>query len=429
MQKAHKIALAGTLVYAMANLLVGPAFAQTAPEIPKVAVRFAHEPYFDHTQSIIGLKQNWFKDVGITFEPDNKGIVVNAGDVSAVYSSGRVDVISGSAQIFIPTARALPPPKMFFYSDIFQGYALMAQPDGNYKSFQEFAAGGMGPNEAFKATIAQMRGKRFAFPTEAPIKGFINLSLQKGGVTLSDLQAIGAPDDSANVAMMEAKRADFQVGGVPSRITLQTAGFKPILTSGDLAAYAKPTADSTELRAVFQDGWLASEAWINANYDTVLRMVSVGFRINQYIADHPDDAAAIHTPFVNSVAGTSFKDAQAKIAYSGLDPFGTFDQQNGWIVDKSNPLNAGYVIGSAIKVYEEQGLLGPGELTWDKFTIVNKVYGDLLDYKSKTDVVLKQSEGKTLDPSAKALVDKAKIFYANFDYLDAYRFAKAASGG
>jgi hypothetical protein len=57
----------------------------------KVAVRFAHEPYFDHTQSIIGLKQNWFKDVGITFEPDNKGIVVNAGDVSAVYSSGRVE--------------------------------------------------------------------------------------------------------------------------------------------------------------------------------------------------------------------------------------------------------------------------------------------------------------------------------------------------
>jgi ABC-type nitrate/sulfonate/bicarbonate transport system substrate-binding protein len=429
MRTPNKTTVTGALICAGIGLLTGGALAQTAPEIPNVSVRFAHEPYFDHTQSIIGLKQNWFKDVGITFEPDNKGIVVNAGDVSAVYSSGRVDVISGSAQIFIPTARTLSPPKMFFYSDIFQGYALMAQPDGHYKSFQEFVAGGMSPDDAFKATMAQMKGKRFAFPTEAPIKGFINLSLQKGGITLGDLQAVGAPDDSANVAMMEAKRSDFQVGGVPSRITLETASFKPILTSGDLAAYAKPTADSVELRAVFQDGWLASDKWINANYDTVLRMVSVGFRINQYIADHPDDAAAIHTPFVNSVAGTNFKDAQAKIAYSGLDPFGTFEQQKGWILDKNNPLNAEYVIGSAIKVYEEQGLLKPSEVTWDKFTVVNKVYDDLLNYRNKTDGVLKQLEGKTLSPGAKALVDKAKSFYAGFDYLDAYRFASAASGG
>jgi ABC-type nitrate/sulfonate/bicarbonate transport system substrate-binding protein len=429
MQIPIKMTIASVIISAGVGLIAGGALAQAVPEIPSVSVRFAHEPYFDHTQSIIGLKQNWFKDVGITFEPDNKGIVVNAGDVSAVYSSGRVDVISGSAQIFIPTSRTLPPPKMFFYSDIFQGYALMAQPEGHYKSFQEFVTGGMSPDDAFKATIAQMKGKRFAFPTEAPIKGFINLSLQKGGITLGDVQAVGAPDDSANVAMMEAKRADFQVGGVPSRITLETAGFKPILTSGDLAAYAKPTADSVELRAVFHDGWLASDKWIDANYDTVLRMVSVGFRINQFIADHPDDAAAIHTPFVNSVAGTSFKDAQAKIAYSGLDPFGTFEQQKGWILDKSNPLNAEYVIGSAIRVYEEQGLLKPAEVTWDRFTVVNKVYNDLLDYRTKTDTTLKQLDSKTLSPSAKALVDKAKTSYANFDYLDAYRFAQAASGG
>src|SRR5262249_47675742 len=152
------------------------------------------------------------------------------------------------------------------------------------------------------------------------IKGFIDLSMQKGGITLGDLDAVGAPDDSSNVALMQAKRADFQVGGVPSRLTLEQAGFKPILTSGDLAAYAKPSADSVELRAVFQDGWLATDKWINDNYETALRIASVGFRINQFIADHPDDAAAIHTPYLNSVAGTNFENGAAKIAYSGLDP-------------------------------------------------------------------------------------------------------------
>ncbi|MDF2759505.1 MAG: hypothetical protein K0S99_2137, partial [Thermomicrobiales bacterium] len=31
--------------------------ATPAPEIPQVTVAFGHEPYFDHTQAIIGIEQ------------------------------------------------------------------------------------------------------------------------------------------------------------------------------------------------------------------------------------------------------------------------------------------------------------------------------------------------------------------------------------
>ena len=270
---------------------------------------------------------------------------------------------------------------------------------------------------------------RFAFPTEAAIKGFIDLSIQKGGMTLGDVDAVGAPDDAANVALMQAGRADFQVGGVPSRMTLQIAGYKPILTSGDLAAYAGPSADSIELRAVFHDGWVASDEWIEANYETVLRLASVGFRINQFINDHPDDAAAIHTPFLNSVAGTNFADEVANVAYTSLDPFWTFDAQTGWIVDKANPLNAEYVIGSAIKIYEEQGLFEEGEYSWDQFTLAHRVYNDLVKYKSDAEAILAELEGAELSDEAAALRDQAQAFHAAFDFFDAYRFAKAAAGG
>jgi len=419
----------GAAVAITAAMGMTGAFAQDAPEIPKVEVRFAHFPYFDHTQSIIGLHNGWFEDVGITFTPDDVGIVINAEDASAVFASGRVDVMSASAQLFLPAAKTLPPFKVLFYADIFQGYAIMAQPDSGAKSFDEFIAEGMSPDDAFKATMEQLRGKRFAFPTEAAIKGFIDLAVGKGGLTLSDVETVGAPGDSANVALMQAGRADFQVGGVPSRMTLEIAGFKPILNSGNLAAYAGPSADSTELRAVFHDGWVASDAWIEANYDTVLRLASVGFRINQYINEHADEAAAIHTPFLNSVAGTDFANEVAKIAYDNLDPFWTFDQQAGWITDKSNPLNAEYVIGSAIKLYEEQGLFQPGEFTFDQFTVVDRVYADLLDYKGKTDALFTELEAETLSPEATALLDQAKAQYAAFNFLDAHRFAVAASGG
>ncbi len=403
--------------------------AAEAPEIPQVKVRFAHFPYFDHTQSIIGLEQGWFDEVGITFDPEPHGIVVQASEASAVFASGRVDVMSASAQLFLPAAPTLPPLKVFHYADIFQGYAVMAQPDGGAKSFQEILGEGMTPDDAFKATMDQLRGMRFAFPTEAAIKGFIDLSIQKGGMTLEDVDAVGAPDDAANVALMQAGRADFQVGGVPSRMTLQIAGFKPILTSGDLAAYAGPSADSIELRAVFHDGWVASDEWINANYETVLRLTSVGFRINQFINDHADEAAAIHTPFLNSVAGTSFANEVANVAYTSLDPFWTFDAQTGWIVDKDNPLNAEYVIGSAIKIYEEQGLFQEGEYSWDQFTLAHQVYNDLAKYKSDAEAILADLEGSELSDDAAALRDKAMAFHAAFDFLDAYRFAKAAAGG
>jgi ABC-type nitrate/sulfonate/bicarbonate transport system substrate-binding protein len=418
--RSFRAAFAAGLAVAAANAWAAP------PDIPQVQVRFSHSPYFDHTQSIIGLKQGWFKDVGITFVPNAIGIVTLAEDANAVFASGRIDVQSTSAQFFLPSAKTLPPYKIFVYADIFQGYAMMGQPDANLKSFTEFRAEGKSPDEAFKATMGQMKGKRFAFPTEAAIKGFIDLALQKGGLTLSDVEAVGAPGDPANVAMMEAKRADFQVGGVPSRLTLQIAGFKPILTSGDLAAYATASADSTELRAIFQDGWVATDAWINANYETVLRLASVCYRINQFINDHPNAAADIHTPFLNSVAGTNFKNDVAKIAYSGLDPFGTFDQQAAWILDDKSPLNAKYVIGSAIKLYEEKGLFKPGELTWDQFTIVPKVYHDLLQYRAKTDEALSKI-GSSPSAEAAPLVEKAKAFYAAFDFLDAYRFASVAA--
>ena len=41
--------------------------------------------------------------------------------------------------------------------------------------------------------------------------------------------------------------------------------------------------------------------------------------------------------------------------------------------------------------------------------------------------MLEKLKGATLSPDKQALADKAKTFYANFDFLDAYRLALAAS--
>lgn len=396
-----------------------------APEIPQVTVTFGHEPYFDHTQAIIAIEQGWFEEVGITLAPDNQGIVVGGDEALAVFASGRVEVLSGSAQLLMPAADRLPPFKMFFFADIFQGYAILAQPDANYTSFTEFIEQGMEPDEAFQAAVGQMAGKIFAYPPEAAIKGFIDLSLAKGGVTLGDMET-NVAEDSANVALMQGGRADFQVGGVPSRLTLESAGFKPILTSADLAQYAQASADSAELRAVFHDGWLATDEWLAANHDTALRLASVGFRVNAFINDSPEEAMAIHTPFLNSVAGTDFDNSIATVAYESLHPFLPFDEQQAWHLDPESPLNGEYVIGSAIKLYEEQGVFQPGQHTWSDFSVAHEMYQELVDYRDRASALIDEVDAAGAEGAVADLLEEAKRNFEILNYLDAFRFGEAA---
>ena len=421
------------VIAVVALLLMGAAPLATAtlaqeadtPDIPEVTVEFGHEPYFDHTQGIIAIDQGWFEEVGITLAPDGQGIVVGGDEALSVFASGRIDVLSGSAQLLMPAAQNLPSFKMFFFADIFQGYALLAQPDGGYTSFAEFIEQGLEPEEAYRETMAQMVGKIFAYPPEAAIKGFIDLAMEKGGITLDDMEN-NIAEDSANVALMQAGRADFQVGGVPSRLTLESAGFKPILTSADLAQYAEPSADSVELRAVFHDGWLATDEWIEENHDTVLRMASVGFRINQYIADHPEEAMAIHTPFLNSVAGTDFDNSVAEVAYATLHPFLPFDEQAGWHLDSENPMNGQHVIGSAIQLYEEEGIFEGGQFTWEDFSVAHEIYQELVDLRDQAGAIIAELEAQGVEGDAADLLAQAQHHYEIFNFLDAARFAEAA---
>ena len=399
--------------------------APAIPEIPRVDVRFAHEPYGDHTQASIGVKKGWFDQVGINLVDGGK--VISSENAVAVFPSGQVDVMSASVPLFLGAVRQLPAFKGFFYGDMFQGYALMAQPDKGYKSVEEFMASGASREQAIKDAVQQMRGKRFGYPSEMAIKGFINLALQRGGLSLSDLKSVIA-EDSRTAAMMISGDLDFEVGGVPAHLTLQSKGFKPIITSFDLAASAKPSADSEELRAVFHDGWVASDKWIKDHYDTVLRLSSVGWRINQFIHDHEDEAMELHIPFLNQAAGTNFDKNTFRVVYHSLDPFLTFDQQNDWFNNDSSPMSEKYVLGSHIRSYEEKGFFKPGEFKTEDFSIAAKVYNEMAAHKQAADKQIKEGQGLVGDstPKAKELLGEAVKQYDAFNFYDADRFSKAA---
>jgi ABC-type nitrate/sulfonate/bicarbonate transport system substrate-binding protein len=391
-----------------------------ATEIPKATVRFAHEPYFDHTQASIALEKGWFKDVGITIDPDNKGVVPQSDQVAGFIASNRVDVASASAQLLMPSVGKLPPVKLFTLGDLFKGYALMGPSDA--QTYQQMVEGGADPATALKQSVEQMRGKRFCFPSEAAIKGFITQVVKAGGLKLDDMDTTVAPD-AQTTSLMQGGRCDYQVGGVPSRLTLQLAGFKPVLTAGDLAANAEPSADSAELQAVFHDGWVATDEWLDANEDTALRLLSVSLRINQFIHDDPKAASAIHTPFLNSVAGTDFTvELAPKVVYPSLDPFLTFDEQQKTCTDDSDPLNPKYLIGSSIKLYESQGVFKPGQYAVEDLSRACEMVARMADLKRQAAAALKD-----VGDSGSQLAKDAQAQFDAFNYLDALKLAKGAA--
>ena len=66
-------------------------------------------------------------------------------------------------------------------------------------------------------------------------------------------------------------------------------------------------------------------------------------------------------------------------------------------------------------------------MTSDDVVWGGPIWRQMVEYRTKSDDLLKKLSGATLTPEKQQLVEKAKSFYANFDFLDAYRLALAAS--
>jgi hypothetical protein len=84
--------------------------------------------------------------------------------------------------------------------------------------------------------------------------------------------------------------------------------------------------------------------------------------------------------------------------------------------------------GAIIKNYAEHGIIPEGSVTPDQIIWAAPIWHQMVDYRSKTDGLMKGLEGKSLSADKKALLGKAKEYYGWYDFLDAYRFATAAAG-
>ena len=95
--------------------------------------------------------------------------------------------------------------------------------------------------------------------------------------------------------------------------------------------------------------------------------------------------------------------------------------------DKQSTTYYANVWTAVIKNFEEHNIIPTGKVTADDVVWGGPIWRQMMDYRTKTDEILKKLSGASLTPDKQKLVDQAKTFYADYDFLDAYRLALAAS--
>jgi ABC-type nitrate/sulfonate/bicarbonate transport system substrate-binding protein len=417
--KSFALVLCAVAALASAALSVsckgGPAESQPT----QVNVRFGMLPYGDHTYAIIGVQKGWFRDVGINLDYR----VIKVDEAVSYLRNGSLDVASCPPGVIFAANDSNPGVVSFVFGSVFQGYGIMARPDPKIRSFSEFVASGLSSADALKAAVSQMRSKTFAYPSEAAIKPFIDLVLKKGGLSRNDFHSL-VQDDPLTVNAMRNGQADFQVGGAPSRVLLERDGFKPILTSNDLARAAEPSPNSPELASVFTDGWATTRAYYAKNHDTILRLSAVHFRITRFMNERPGEALTIHMQYLTQATGQPFSAADGKVIYNSLDPFFTFEAERPWYHDPHSTYYFRNLNGALINSFIAQGVYKKPPPTVDDVIVAADVYYEMERLKAEADALFARIQEPGLSPAARANFEKAKEFYANYNYLDARNLAR-----
>lgn len=394
-------------------------------DVPTVSVRFAGLPYGDHSFAAIGIEKGFFKDVGI----DLTYKTIKIDDIVSSLANGAYDIASIPPGMLFASHETTPEILTFVFSDLFQGYALMAASDKNLRSYTEFRKDGLDHDAAVAATVAQMKGKTFAYPTENAIKPFIDLLLTKGHLGPDDFKPL-VLDDPLTVNAMRKGQADFQVGGVPSRITLQKEGFIPLISSVDLASGAKPSPTSKELASILQNGWATTKTFYDKQHATVLRLASVNYRIMRFMETHRDEAIQIHMAYLTRVTGEQFTPADGEVIYDSLDPFLTFEKQNVWFHDPASPFYYGNINGAILASFVADNIYKKTPPTVDDVIFADDIYRELEGLRKDAESALEAAQKREPEMTAneKQRLKVAEQQFDAYNYYDAARLAKQLGG-
>ena len=433
-----KGAVAGAAAVALSGLISAPgALAQEellqkfGVEIPKVDIRFGMSAFADHNIHSISIINGWFDDVGITLGPGKFGLRSLSPQVIPRLLADEVDIHTWYGPLQIEIMERVPHVKLFTFSDTYVGTYMLASPQSGAKTVSQLVDEGVPFDTAIKQVMAQMKGKRVAIDNTGSHRIFLDAIFDLGGITFKDVE-LSVLEDAKIVFLGRGGNIDFAspAGAVQNVVMIQD-GWYPAVSVEDLIQ-GLPLGDFRGVSSIGHTGFATTDAYYRENFDTILRMAGVKFRvidaINEDIANNTDHALKLEVPVIEAAAGTKLGVEGLRTIFNTLDPVKSFEDQAEYWLDQDSPFHYWNVYMPQVKAAQEGGLL-PKDKNFspdDAFT-APYVYRTLVQYRQWYDQLMPEAGG--LEGDRAKLAELAAVHYENRNYLDAYRILNAAVKG
>jgi ABC-type nitrate/sulfonate/bicarbonate transport system substrate-binding protein len=388
-------------------------------EIPKADVRFAMWPFGDTAIGFVGIEQGFFGDVGISLVPRG-GETRLAEQTPGELLSGQLDLASGYMPILVQTFPRQPSIKMIQLHDVYVGDYLLASPSAGAKTYGYFARRGEPFAQAARSAVLQIKGKRVALSTLGNNRAFFSTLLAFAGLTPSDLD-LTVIDDAKILQLARAGQVDFaMVSGAAQSVVLMDDSFFRVFGIGQLLDNLRP-GDPRAVTSLGHAGIVSTDEYIAGNTETLLRFLSVYWRIIDQLRSDPDTALAIVLPRLNAATGLRLTLRDGKVAFSSFYDFISFEQTADHLLSTRYPLQLDSVYTPQIEGAKKGGIYKPTDhVTPEDIFVGTRLYRILRDLKKRYEHL----KGSHV-PKGRLSIE-AEEQYRNRNYLDAYRLLKAA---
>jgi len=384
-------------------------------DIPQVTVKAGFAPYGDGLIAVAGERLGFFEDAGISFSEPN-GIQADFSQSFTPMLNGQVEVGSAYMPFFAQQLDTVTTVRAFVLTDVYLGTRILA-PVGKYQTVSELMAQGQSFHDAAATAMAQLRGKKMLMP-DGVDPTFHNLALRQADMQLSDVDVVRMSNPDI-VRTAQAGDTDFAAPDGAVQITqLQQSGWEPIVDIGQvIEAMPEQTLDVRNTHTAFT----TTTDFAENNYNTILRYAGVTYRIIDALENDPQGTAAAFTDYLNSYTGSELTvDEVAGLFSNGLYSYRGFDSAADFLgPSDSSPFVFDETAAAQLATLQENGVL-TGDHTPADMSIADKVYQDLLAYRTEADKLIATAPDGDLK-------QQAQEYYGQFNYLDAYRFALAAN--
>lgn len=390
--------------------------AEAGTDIPAVTMKVGLTPLADEIIPVIGERLGFFEEAGISFSAPN-GIQANLFDGWTPLLNGQIEVGSGFVPLLDPQRDTVTNLRSFADSNVFQGYRILV-PAGEYETVSALMDSGASYDDAVREALAQLQGQTLLME-DGGDPAFVNIALKQADLTLADTDATYLSNADIVLAA-ESGKADFAApGGAVQIAQLQTAGWVPLIDLPTLLENT-PSDETSTLRGMFS-GYIVTTAYAEQNYNSLLRFAGVIYRIIDALEADPVAAAAVYSDYVNSYTGASLTDEQIAALFAEDGPYGLvgFDEAASVFDDTDATHSVQATTDARLANYLAQGVL-TAEYTASDVSIADRIYHDLVEYRDEAQKLLDEAPDGELKSQAEALMQ-------NRNYLDAYRFAKAAA--